>query len=481
MKHKVLVIEDSRSFSQIITELLQTQHGFETDVAVSMAQAQALLRDNVDQYFVATVDLNLPDAPNGEAIELVRKFNIPIVVFTSTNDDAIEKSLWDRGISDYVSKFGHYNLTYLSWITNRIYRNQNIQLLVAQKDEHDLHKSKRLLKKHLFTVRTASSGADALSILEQNEGINLVIVDSELTDMPGLKLTHAIRERYPGPEMEIIGLADANSSTKFVKTGADDFLDKPFQPEQLFCRLNHAVDRQERYRELLQLNQTKNQLLGTAAHDIRGPLATIYSSTDYLLKRDVSAERTQKMIEMVNSSSRDLISLLETLLDASAIESGEVSLDIDHFDLSELVNERLDLYHDQASQKKLALETDIMPKLLIQGDKIKVRQVIDNLLTNAIKYSFPGNTIEVTLQTNTDNVLFSAKDGGPGIPSDEHSKLFQAFTVLSTKTTGGEKRTGLGLAITKKIVDAHEGNVYYKHDDTCHSTFFVELPRMQGA
>ena len=180
---------------------------------------------------------------------------------------------------------------------------------------------------------------------------------------------------------------------------------------------------------------------------------------------------------MINSSSRDLISLLETLLDVSAIESGEVSLDIDHFNFSELVDERLDLYHDQATQKLLAIETDIMPELVIQGDKVKLRQVIDNLVTNAIKYSEASNTIDITLQTDTDNILFSVKDGGPGIPADEHEQLFQAFKVLSTKTTGGEKRTGLGLAITKKIVDAHNGKIEYKHDSGCRSTFFVALPR----
>ena len=263
-----------------------------------MAEAQLRLENHVGDYFAATVDLNLPDAPNGEAIELVKQYDLPIVVFTSTNDDAIEKSLWDRGIADYVSKFGHYNLTYLSWVVNRIYLNQNIHVLVVQRDSSDLEQSKKLLKRHLFSVMTTTSGKDAITLLEHNRAINVVIVDTELEDMPGLKLTHTIRERYPGPEMEIIGLSETdspNSSSKFIKTGADDYLDKPFQPEALFCRINHAVDRQERYRELHKLNQTKNQLLGTAAHDIRGPLSTIYTATDYLLKKAATPERTQKM------------------------------------------------------------------------------------------------------------------------------------------------------------------------------------------
>jgi signal transduction histidine kinase len=265
-------------------------------------------------------------------------------------------------------------------------------------------------------------------------------------------------------------------SAQFIKSGANDFLIKPFSPEEFLCRVNRAVDRIESFHELEQLNQVKNSLISTAAHDIRGPIGAIRTAADFVLNKNPSEVRQTRMLEMIYKSSDHLLGLLGELLDVSAIEGSELQLHLSENNLSETLIDRIQLYQASAEEKQISVDVAIPPKCLVQIDAIKIVQLIDNLLTNAIKYTPNGGQVEISLVSKKNEVRFAVADSGPGIPKAETDGLFKAFTTTSNKTTGGEKATGLGLAIAKKIVLAHNGAISYEPSSLGGSCFAVVLP-----
>ena len=478
MKDKVLIIEDSRSFSTILKQLIFEAHGLEAVIAQSLTDLKQLLADDKDQFFVATVDLNLPDAPNGEALEPVVEADIPAIVFTASKDMSLRNDLWRRGIADYANKDGTYNIEYVVWMINRIYNNRNVEILVVDDSNIALNAAESLLHRQNFIVHTADSAESALEIINQQPKIRLAIIDGQMEGMDGYELTSKIRQNFPRETMEIIGMSSVKGdgmSAKFIKSGANDFVRKPFAPEEFLCRVDHALDRLDNYQKLKELNRIKNQFLGTAAHDIRGPLGAIKTASE-ILNHTTNPQRISRLISMINNNSTDLLALLDSLLDISAIESGITELKKQPINFGEIIQERIELYQPEASNKQLQFETAIDKDITLSLDRIKMHQVIDNLITNAIKYSENNGVLRIDTEKKSKVAELRVQDNGPGIPAEEQDSLFTSFTSLSSKATGGEKKTGLGLAIAKSIVDAHAGQIFYHHNDSMHSTFTVQLP-----
>ncbi len=476
---KVLIIEDSKSFAAILKQLIEEAHGFQCDIVESLAETQERLANAADEYFVATVDYHLPDAPHGEAIDVVVAHKIPALVFTGSANESLQEDLWDKGIADYAHKMGSYNLEYVVWMVRRIFDNRSTEVLVVDDSLVSRKTMEKFLRTQGFKIFSANSGKVALDILAKHPTIRLCLVDCYMDGMDGFELSTAIRNNHSRETMEIIGVSSQggrNLSAQFIKSGASDFILKPFLPEEFLCRVNRSIDRIESYFKLEELNQIKNQFLGTAAHDIRGPVASIKTAADYMLKRSPAPERMKSLLEMVQTCSVDLLALLETLLDISVIESGKPNLTKSDVDITRLVIERIELYQAEAASKGIVVEKDLADGVVALVDPLKTKQVFDNLITNAIKYSNKDSNIAISLFVEADHLTFSVRDAGPGIPESEQELLFQAFSVLSTKATGGEKKTGLGLAIAKSIVDAHGGKIYYKHTSAVNSTFFVDLP-----
>lgn len=482
MADKVLVIEDTRSFSGILKKMIESSHGFDVDIVETHAAATEALANNAAQYFAAIIDLHLPDAPSGEAVELVVEKNIPAVVFTAMSDRSLEEDLWSRGISDYAHKSGAYSLEYVVWAIQRLYKNRDVHVLVVDDSMVARRTVAKLLQRQNYQVHPAANGDDALTIIEQHPEISIAIVDCFMEGMDGLQLTKFLREMKSTGELEIIGVSAQGGqalSAQFIKTGANDYLVKPFVPEELICRVNRCADRIESYINQKQLNEAKNRLLGTAAHDIRGPLAAIKTASSLIINQQSDNKRIQRASEMIYSNSTDLIELLESLLDVSAIESGKSALHISVANLTQILEERLELYGDEAQKKSIAFDIQQLDNVDVQCDPLKIKQVIDNLLSNAIKYSPSGHYIRVALTLENKLALLCVTDQGPGITVADQKNLFKPYATLSNKATAGEKQTGLGLAITKKIIEAHGGQIYYQSNQGGGSQFFVQLPLHQ--
>jgi signal transduction histidine kinase len=212
-------------------------------------------------------------------------------------------------------------------------------------------------------------------------------------------------------------------------------------------------------KELAELSLLKNKFLGIAAHDMRNPLSAISGLIEVLLTTAFGplTDEQKEYLTIINTTSNEMLFLVNDLLDVSVIESGKLELDIQPCSLTKLLLDRIRLSSIIAEKKGILIsyETEDLPDLPL--DSKRIAQVIDNLIGNAIKFSPSGSKIKVKSFRHDKMVSVSISDTGAGIPDEELSKLFNEFQPLSVKPTNNEKSTGLGLSIVKKIIDAHKG------------------------
>jgi signal transduction histidine kinase len=234
------------------------------------------------------------------------------------------------------------------------------------------------------------------------------------------------------------------------------------------CRLNNELVNLHRIiikqkNDLEHLNEQKDYFMGMAAHDLHNPLWAIKYFSDILKSDlvDALSDQQEEYLEIISSSSRFMLDLVEDLLDVTTISSGELILDLLEVDLGQLLNQVVRLNQALADQKdiQINLSQEVDPGLKIPLDPDRFQQVINNLLSNAIKFSPRGESINIVYTADKDQVCVQVQDNGPGIPEDELDQLFQLFRKTSVVSPEGKKSSGLGLAIARKIINAHQGDL----------------------
>lgn len=225
----------------------------------------------------------------------------------------------------------------------------------------------------------------------------------------------------------------------------------------------------------------RSLLLGVVAHELRGPLALLTGFSEALLGDVESLEREDiaNYLNTMHRTATRMLKILNDLLDVTEIDLGRVQLDIEPVDLGEIIKTQSADYDYVARKKNIRLAVKpALPGLTCQGDSIKIGQVLSNLIDNAIKYSPHDTIIEILVEQRGDELWVGVKDQGPGIKPDEIQYLFKSFghNKISSKPTSGEKSTGLGLAICKKIVEAHHGQIGVETAPGQGATFWFSLP-----
>ncbi len=236
----------------------------------------------------------------------------------------------------------------------------------------------------------------------------------------------------------------------------------------------------EANKKLENLNDEKNKLIGIAAHDLRNPIGNIYSFSDLLITgySDKTDPKAVEIFNYIKTISSNTLEMLEKLLDISKIESGTVSLSLKKQDYVSFIANHISLNRMFADKKDIVINFK-PPKdeLYLAFDEHYLGEVINNLLTNAIKFSNPGSEIVVKTGEKKKYIKTEITDKGKGIPVEEQKMLFRYFQKTSVQPTGGEKSTGLGLAIAKKIVMEHNGRIGVESTPGKGSTFYYELPK----
>ena len=235
---------------------------------------------------------------------------------------------------------------------------------------------------------------------------------------------------------------------------------------------------QKQNEQLRNLNELKDSFLGMAAHDLRNPIGYIQTVSSYLTEvlPDYPMEDVSSILSDILKQTQHMLTLIDDLLDVTRIESGKLMLRPESVDLRRFLTEAVERHGRMASAKgtQVLLE-DVQPGEGI-ADPERLRQVMDNLISNAVKYSPPGSTVRVAASREENGWRVSVQDEGPGITERDRPRLFQDFARLSARPTGGEKSVGLGLAITRRVIEAHGGQIGADSQPGQGATFWFTLP-----
>jgi two-component system, sensor histidine kinase and response regulator len=359
---------------------------------------------------------------------------------------------------------------------------EKLKVLVVDDDLFFRKMLPKKLSSKGFIFDTAENGVEALEKLYANPDVELIISDMTMPEMNGLELIKKIRGT--GKDVPFIFLTASDQlhvAIEAMTCGASDYL---LKDENILRTLSISVDKvlekhqlkknnqqllqdlaaknkelEKSNKQLLKLNEIKNKFLGMAAHDLRSPLSSIRGLSEFLLNEIFGSltEDQKDYINIINKTSNEMLTLVNDLLDVSVIESGNLDIKPSKTSLISLIKDRIKLYRMSAEKKDTRINfiPEDIPEIFF--DPSKIAQVIDNLVSNAIKFSPPGSVIYIHADVDNGMVKVSIRDEGPGVSEEEQSRLFGEFQRLSAMPTAGEKSTGLGLAIVKKIIDAHQG------------------------
>ena len=240
---KILIVEDNKALSKLIAKKISQNIDFEVDVAHSLKEAETLLGKN--SYFIALLDLNLPDAPNGEVVDYMITKKIPSIVLTANVDKQTRDEILKKDVIDYVYKGNMDDVNYIFQLIERLSKNRDYKVMIVDDSIVMRGEIKKMLKLQMYKVLSAAHGEEALVYIKDNPDIKLVLTDYNMPVIDGFELTKTLREEYSKMQMSIIGItanSDEMISSKFLKIGANDFINKPFTKEELVCRVNNAIE-----------------------------------------------------------------------------------------------------------------------------------------------------------------------------------------------------------------------------------------------
>jgi signal transduction histidine kinase len=398
-------------------------------------------------------------------------------------------------------------------------------------DEEDIHQVSILLLGNFIyqgkplKLYSAYSAEEAKAFIQTHPDIAIIFLDVVMeSNDAGLQLVRYIREKLkngfvriilrtgqPGyaPEEEVIVKYDINdyanktelsrqrlitTTVACLRTYSDIMTIESYrqlmEEKVVACTREVQLKNKELIRlnhDLIKLNHEKNEFLSIAVHDLKNPLSAIQGLADLIqtsLNESYVEDSFTEILEcarIITTSSQQMYEIITNLLDVNAIESGNITLTVKKLDLCETVQSVVRNYFERADAKNIPLQFQYPEQeYMILADERAMRQVLENIISNAIKYSPHGKRVNVRLSKKEGNVLCEIQDEGPGLNEADLSKLFNKFSHLTPKPTGSEDSTGLGLFIVKKLVERMNGKVWCKSQLGQGSTFIVAFPSYQN-
>lgn len=308
--------------------------------------------------------------------------------------------------------------------------------------------------------------------LVANTPPELIICDVEMPGEGGIALCRELKKNPSTSEIPLIiltGSSKPETMDDAFDAGANDYIEKPIRKAELLTRCKRQVtefrkrrDAAETINSLHQQNTSKTKFLGVASHDLRNPIASIRGVSQFLETERFGElnDSQREMVRCIIDASENMLTLVEDLLDVSKI-------DLDHFELtrerttpSTITDRTAKLQTPAAEKKSITLShIDSSEGAFASIDKRLITRAVENLVSNAIKFSPENTCIQIETRADPQWVYISVKDNGPGIPEDEFDKLFKEFSRTSNMPTGGESTSGIGLYVVKRIVSNHDGEI----------------------
>lgn len=395
---------------------------------------------------------------------------------------------------------------------------KTIKLLLIEDNPLDAKLFQRLLDRSSrasYKVEFAGTLSDAFEFLASSGDVDAIVIDLNLPDSQGLDTFRAVRLKYPNlPLIVLTADDDERLALKAVQAGAQDYIVKgDLSPLFLGRAIRYAIERQSSETKIHQLNHDlekrvldlaaanknldrlshglslardeavqaaayKSEFVAKMSHEIRTPIAAVLGTID-LLKTTPLNEEQKDLVEIINASAESLLNSVSDVLDYSKLESGQVELEVKDFSPVRLLEGTADLVSQSATKKGLSIMSFIDPYIpeMLQGDPVRIRQILLNLLGNAIKYTKRGEVcVQATKESYDDLsmlVRFSVIDTGPGLSETAIANLFKPYSETKESTSGDG--AGLGLTISKRLVELMGGQMGVESDEGRGSTFWFSI------
>jgi len=367
------------------------------------------------------------------------------------------------------------------------------RLLIAD-DNADMRDYLCRLLRPFWSVESVSNGRQALIALER-EPADLVITDVMMPEMDGFELVRVMRSSEKlnkTPVLLLSARAGEEARAEGIEKGANDYLVKPFSTRELFARITSLLQQrtfsqaletavQQRTLELESALQTKSRFLATVSHEVRTPMASVMGLIELIAKTSPDQEIRQ-LADTAFASSQRLLRILNDLLDASKLQAGKVSLELRNFAIRPVIGDAAQLVKTAADQKGISVISVVDSNVpdSVCGDELRVRQILFNLIFNAVKFTEKGEVkIEVSLRKETPEVKelrFTVRDTGIGISEEQRERLFIPFEQLQASTARIFGGTGLGLSICQTLTELMHGEIGVESEPGKGSRFWVDIP-----
>lgn len=347
---------------------------------------------------------------------------------------------------------------------------------------------KVLLTNEKFAIATASNGRQALEQVEK-ENPDLVLLDVMMPDMSGFEVAQHLKSNPNTADIPIIFLTALNSTADIVKgfqVGANDFISKPFNKEELIIRVTHQISLVAAKRLILskteELQRTiagRDKLYSVIAHDLRSPMGSIKMVLNMLILNLPSEKIGAEMYElltMANQTTEDVFSLLDNLLKWTKSQIGKLNVVYQDVDLVEVTDGVIEIFSMVASLKKIKIREMKPEKMMVNADIDMLKTVVRNLLSNAIKFSKENSEVLVKMEEVDGMAVVSVQNYGCGISEEGQKKLLHTDTHFSTFGTNNEEGSGLGLLLCKDFVVKNGGKLWFTSKEGEGSIFSFSIP-----
>lgn len=355
----------------------------------------------------------------------------------------------------------------------------------------NLHMLTDMLKNQGHDVAVALNGQEALDKIDEKRP-DLILLDIQMPGMSGYEVCEKLKEDDNTEDIPIIflsALSDTKDIVKGFEVGGVDYVSKPFKYREVVARVESqlAVSQQraeieamqaKEVKQFEQLAEIKNKFLYGAAHDLKGPL----SGMDFFAQklRYMPPESTEEMHEVadgIKEASAKMQQLITDILDLAQIQIGNQMRLID-LPVKPRIEQAVKNFEIHAEQQGIQLEVRLPDeKVYYQIDKSYFERMIDNLISNAIKYTPEGGTVTVSMENSETSFEIRIQDTGLGIPEDDLSNIFNAFFRVKKKDHAAKSGTGLGLSMVAAIVEQHKGNIRVESEEGKGSTFILTFPK----
>jgi signal transduction histidine kinase len=361
-----------------------------------------------------------------------------------------------------------------------MFRPEAMKVLLVDDVAANLDVLRETLQPEGYQLAVARDGATALKVAA-HFAPDLILLDVMMEGMDGFEVKRRLSSQLPDQDPAVIFITARSDVTDILlgfAHGCVDYITKPFRQEEVCARVRTHLELRDANRRLVELNRQRQRWLGIVAHDLRGPLNGVAGYTDLMLAADqeMPPEERRECLELINTTVRQMVSQVNDLLDLTVIAQGRLVLQPISQALGPLIEERLKLYRLQAEMKRQRFRADLTVLPDFPFDANRITQVLDNLIGNAVKFSPSETDLEVRLRQDGAMVRVAVCDRGPGLPETELEWLIGDGVPGGTQPSAGEKCTGLGLAIARRIVEAHGGSLSARNRPGGGSCFEMALP-----